>query len=129
MTDNLDFLIKYSHENNKSIVLVTFDVKGPYTSIPHKYSPFWIEKHPQTLKPKFSRKFVLQSINTITKINKQTLNNEFKNKMEFFEVYLYNIWEVKCESEFKEFLRENCSRFLVDCKTHLYKKIHNHSNC
>ena len=42
--------------------------------------------------------------------------------MEYFEVYLCDIWEVNLESEFKEFLTENWSRFLDDCTNPLDRK-------
>ena len=42
--------------------------------------------------------------------------------MEYFEVYLCDIWEVNLESEFKEFLTENSSRFLDDCTNPLDRK-------
>ena len=52
--DNLDFLRIWS-----PTTLVTFNVKGLYTSIPYNYgleaTSFWIEKHPDSLHLRFQK--------------------------------------------------------------------------
>ena len=71
--DNLDFLRKCFCENNDSTVLVTFDVKSLYSGTLHNYGTeainLCIEKHLQTLHPKFLRELVLESMKTILENN------------------------------------------------------------
>ena len=90
-----------------------FDVKNLYTSIPHNYGveaiSFWREKRPGSLHSRFSKRFVLESIQIIFENNNCTINDEFYRKisgtvmgsifastyailtMGYFEVHVYNI--------------------------------------
>lgn len=53
-----------------STILVTFDVKGLFTSIHHVFGiNFWTGKHPHTLHTWFSRESVFKSIKTILEFN------------------------------------------------------------
>ena len=87
-----EFIQKYSH--NYGIEVINF----------------WIEKHPQTLHPIFSREFDLESIKKILEKIHFLFNNSLfaptyaTLTMGYFEVQLYDICEVKWGSEFKEFL-------------------------
>ena len=60
---------------------MTFDVKSLYTSIPHNYNleaiSFWIEKHPDSLHMRLSKRFVLKSMKIILENNICTFNDEF----------------------------------------------------
>ena len=135
---------KCSRKSSDSTTLVTSDVKSVYTSIPHNYGleaiSFWIEKHPDSLHSRFSKGFVLESIKIILENNICTFNDEFYRQitgraigtifvptyttliMGYFEVYFYNICELKWEKEFQGFILENWSRILDDCQTPLDKK-------
>ena len=72
---------KCSRKNNDTTTLVTFDVKSLYTSIPHNYGlkaiSFWIEKYPDSLQSRFSKKFVLKSIKIILENNNYNFNDVF----------------------------------------------------
>ena len=115
--DKLDFLRKCSRKNNDTTILVTFDIKRLYTSIPHDYGletiSFMTEKHPDSLHSRFSKGFVLESIKIILENNNCTFNDEFYRQisgtamgtifaptyatltMGYFEVHFYNICELK----------------------------------
>ena len=65
--DNLDFLTKCSRENKWDTILTTFDVVEVYSNIPHEYGleaiEYWLDKFPESLHPRFSKGFVLASLN------------------------------------------------------------------
>lgn len=91
---------------------------------------FWIKKLPQTLTLRFVREFAIESIKTLLKINNCTFNIEFYKQingtamgtkfaatypnltMGYFQVQVHDIFEVKWESKFKEFLIEKILRQL-----------------
>ena len=83
--DNLDFLSKYSRENDEDTLLVTFDVVNLYINIPHTFVlealDYLLENHPEGLHTRFNKKFVLERAKFILQNNniKSTLN--FKNKL------------------------------------------------
>ena len=141
--DNLDFLKKCSRENNDSTVLLTFDVKSLYTNIAHTYGleaiNFWIEKHQESLHPRFTKQFILDSIKVILENNNCTFNDEFYRQisgtamgtifaptyatltMGFLELDFYRICENKWGTDFYQFIIKNWSRYLDDCETPLDK--------
>ena len=115
--DNLDFLAKCSRENKWDTILTTFDVVGLYSNIPHEYGleaiEYWLDKFSESLHPKFSKEFVLESVKLILENNNLNFNNEYFNQikgtamdtmfapayanltMRFFELTFYDLCKEK----------------------------------
>ena len=78
--DNLDFLAKCSWENKWNIILTTFDIVGLHSNILHQYDleaiEYWLDKFPQSLHPRFSKEFVLESVKFILENNNLNFDNE-----------------------------------------------------
>ena len=99
----------------------------------------WIEKYPDLLHYIFSKRFVRGRTKIIPENNNGTFNDDFYGQisgratntiftptypiltMGYFDVYFYNIFELKWGKEIKEFILENWSCFLDDCQTPLDK--------
>ena len=83
--DHLDFLAKCSREDKWDTILTTFDVVRLYSSIPHEYGleaiEYWLDKFPESLSPRFSKEFVLESIKFILENNNLNLDNEYFNQI------------------------------------------------
>ena len=130
-------------KNNYSTTLVTFDLESLYTNIPNNFGleaiSFQIEKRPDSLHFIFSKGFVLESMKIILENNNCAFNAELYRQisetamgitfapkyatltMGYFEVYFYNICELKWGKEFQEPILENWSHFLDRCQTPLDK--------
>ena len=78
--DNLDFLEKCSRETKWDTVVTTFDVVGLYSNIPHEYGleavEYWLGKFSESLHPRFSKEFVLESVKFILENNNLNFDNE-----------------------------------------------------
>ena len=63
----------------------TFVVVGAYSNIPREYGPetieYWLDKFPESLHPRFSKEFVLQSIKFILENNNLTFDNQYFNQI------------------------------------------------
>ena len=83
--DNLDFLAKCSRETKRDTILATFDVVGLYSNIPHEYGleaiEYWLDKFPESLHPRFSKEFVLESVEFILENNNLNFDNEYFNQI------------------------------------------------
>ena len=81
--DNLDFLAKCSRENKLDTILTTFDVAGLYSNIPHEYGleaiEYWLDKYPESLHPRFSKEFVLESVKFTLENNNLNFDNKYFN--------------------------------------------------
>ena len=59
--------------------IATFDVTNLYINIPHELGKqvisFWIDKYPDTLYPRFNKKFNIESIEIILNNNSFQFNN------------------------------------------------------
>ena len=62
-------------------MLFTFDVKSLYTNIPHEYGleamNYWMDKHQDSINPRFSKVFILESVKFILKNNTFKFNDEY----------------------------------------------------
>ena len=137
--DNLDFLAKCSREKKRNTILTTFHVVGPYSNIPHEYGleaiEYWLDKFPESLHPRFSKKFVLESVKFILENHNLNFDNEYFNQikgtamgtifaptygnltMGFFELTFYDLCRDKFAENLGNFIFENWSRFLDECET------------
>ena len=82
--DNPDFLSKCWRENYEDILLVTFHVVNLYTNIPHTFWPvaldYWLENHPESLRARFNKEFILECAKLTLQNNNMKLNDEFYNQ-------------------------------------------------
>ena len=66
---------------NDRTVLCTFDVKSLYTNIPHEYGleamNYWLNKHQDSINSRFSKAFILESVDFILKNNSFKFNDEY----------------------------------------------------
>ena len=137
--DNLDFLAKCSRENKWDTILTTFDVVGLYSNIPHEYGleaiKYWLDKFPESLRRRFPKEFVLESVKFILENNNLNFDNEYFNQikgtvmatifgliyanltMGFFQLTFYDLCKDRFGEDLGNFIFENWSRFLVDCET------------
>ena len=137
--DNLDFLTKCSRENKLDTILTTSDVVRLYSNIPHEYGleaiEYWLDKFSESLHPRFSKEFVLESVKFILKNNNLNFDNEYFNQikgtamgnifaptytnltMGLLELTFYNLCKDKFGEDLGNFIFENCNRFLDDCET------------
>ena len=112
---------------------------GLYSNITHEYGleaiEYWPNKFPESLNPRFSKEFVLESVKFISENNNLNFDNEYFNQikgtpmgtifaptyanltMGFFELASYDL----CRDLFGEvlgnFIIENWSYFLDDSET------------
>ena len=143
--DSVDFLNKCKRQSSDSNLLVTFDVKSLYTSIPHEFGleaiKFWLEKHPQSLHKRFSKDFILESSKFILENNTCTFNDEYYTQisgtamgtifaptyatltMGYLEIKLYETCEIKFNTTVRNFIYDNWSRFLDDCEIILNREM------
>ena len=77
----MDFLNKIPETTDHNKLLVTFDVTGLYTNIPHDFGlraiRFWIEKYPELIPITFTLEFILNSIQFILENNTFQFDGEF----------------------------------------------------
>jgi len=143
--DNLDFLSKCSRDNKETSVLVTFDVKSLYTSIPHEYGiealTYWVDNFPNDLHRRFSKEFVVESARFILENNNFIFDDEFYTQisgtamgtifaptyatltMGYLELKLYDVCLRSFGPTVKKLVYENWSRFLDDCEILLDKTL------
>ena len=79
--DSIHFLQKCSITANDKTVLCTFDVKSLYKNIPHEYGleamNYWLDKHQDSINPRFSKAFILESVEFILKNYTFKFNDEY----------------------------------------------------
>ena len=136
--DNLDFLRKCSRDNKETSVLVTFDVKSLYTSIPHAYGleaiNYWLDNFPENLHNRFNKSFILEGTKFVLENNNCTFDDAFYTQisgtamgtifaptyatltMGYLELKLYQVCEINFSANVRSFIFENWSRFLDDCE-------------
>ena len=60
-------------------LLATFDIEALYSNIPHELGmeavEYWLDKHPEDLKSKFSKSFILDGIKQILENNNFYFDN------------------------------------------------------
>ena len=119
-------------------LLCTFDVKNLYTNILHEYGleamNYWLDKRQDSINPRFSKYFILESVEFILK------NNTFKFNDEYFlqlvrtatgtdiastyaaltmgchELKFYTISEIHWGVEIRQCIEQAWGRFLDDCE-------------
>ena len=123
---------------NDRIVLCTFDVKSLYTNIPHEYGleamNYWLNKHQDSINSRFSKAFILESIEFILKNNSFRFNDEYFLQlvgtatgtdmaptyatltMGYYEVKFYTICELNWGAAIRQYKEEAWGRFLDDCE-------------
>ena len=76
--DNIDFLNSIPEKIDPNTLITTFDVTNLYSNIPHELGKqtisFWIDKHPDTLHPRFYKIFIIEGIETILNDNSFQFN-------------------------------------------------------
>ena len=79
LRDTIDFLNYLPKTVAESTILVSFDVTSLYTNINHELSvkamEYWINKHPGSLNPRFSKEFTIDSILLILTNNTFTFDD------------------------------------------------------
>ena len=137
LRDDLDFLNHLPSSADTDSELVTFDVVSLYTNIPHELGiiaiKFWMNLYGDTLLPRFSKKFITESLQLILQNNVFYFDNCFYRQIKgtamgtkmaptyatvvlgFLEHHLYQNLEIKYGIDFSVFVRENWFRFLDDC--------------
>lgn len=78
--DDIDFLQHLPQSVEEDTVLVTLDVVGLYSNIPHDFGikalEYWIDKHPEELPDRVSKEFILESMTFILNNNYFLFNNK-----------------------------------------------------
>ena len=79
--DSFEFLNTCPKDEDEDTEIVTSDVINFYNSIPHKFGleaiDYFLTKYQEDLHPRFSKAFVLESVNFILKNNTLTFDSEF----------------------------------------------------
>ena len=79
--DTKDFLTKLPENIDENSILVTFDVENLYSNIPHDLGleaiDFWINKYPDELPNRISKKFIINSIKLILENNSFCFNDTY----------------------------------------------------
>ena len=137
LRDTIDFLNYLPKTVPESTILLSFDVTSLYTNINHelgvKAMEYWINKHPGSLNPRFSKEFIIDSIlliltnNTFTfddRIFLQKKGTAMGTKMApcyatlvlgYLENELYSQVSSKMGEEIGHYVYTNWRRFLDDC--------------
>ena len=132
----MDFLNKIPETTDHNKLLVTFDVTGLYTNIPHDFGlraiRFWIEKYPELIPITFTLEFILNLIQFILENNTFHFDGEFYQQikgtamgtkmaptysilvMGYFEEILYQKIEEEMDKETGEYIRNTWKRYLDD---------------
>lgn len=135
--DDFDFLDHLPTSVDSGSQLVTFDVVGLYSNIPHelgiKAIEYWIDKHPDKYDSRFSKDFILQSLKIILERNVFYFNGTYFQQKKgtamgtkvaptyatlvlgYLEEILYEKLENKYGREFSEYIQSNFWRFIDDC--------------
>ena len=92
-------------------------------------------KLPESLHPRFTKEFVLESVKFILENNNLNFDNEYFNQikgtamgtifaptyanltMRFFELTFYDLWKDRFREDLGNSMFENLSRFRDDCET------------
>ena len=138
MKDNIDFLkFHIRKKNDPNTLIATFDVTNLYSNIPHELEKqaisFWIDKHPDTLHPRFNKNFIIGCMEIILNNNSfqfnninhiQTLGTAMGTKMEptiatltlaYLKENPYEIIGKKYGNDIKEDFTKSWKRYLDDC--------------
>ena len=137
LRDTTDFLNNIPENVPKDTILVSFDIESLYSNIPHALGleavDYWLEKYPETLNPRFTKKIILDGIKLILENNIFCFNDTyFKQEKgtamgtKFAPVYatltigyleekLLNIIEKDYDADFQHFFKTYWKRFLDDC--------------
>ena len=77
--DDWDFIRKIPREFHTSTSLLSYDVVGLYTSIPHNLGieaiDYWIDKRNDLIPARFTKNFILESVKFILEKNKFLFDN------------------------------------------------------
>ena len=112
---------------------------GLYSNIPQEYglvaTEWWLDKFLESLHPRVSKEFFLESIKFILENKNLNFNNKYFNQikgiamgtifgptyanltMGFFELTFYDLCRDKFGEDLENFIFESWSRFLDDCET------------
>ena len=121
----------------ENTILASFDVTSLYTNITHELGvhsiKFWLNKHPESLHPRFNKQFVVDSITLILTDNSFTFDDKiFLQKkgtamgtkmapsyetlvLGFLEQSLYGRVTDILGEEMGHYIHNNWKRFLDDC--------------
>lgn len=135
--DTVDFLNTIPEKINPQSILVSFDVTNLYSNIPHDLGltaiEHWIDKFPNLLHDRFSKDFVLKSLQLILENNymhfndiiyKQKLGTAMGTKVAptyatlvlgYLEEKLYSNIQDKFGHDYETFIRKSWKRYLDDC--------------
>ena len=135
--DDLDFLNHLPTSVSPNSELITFDVVSLYTNIPHEFGiaavSYWLEKHRDTILPRFSKDFILDSLRLILQNNAFYFDSKYYiqekgtamgTKMAptyatlvlgYLENIMYENVESNYGSNFAVYIKQNWFRFLDDC--------------
>jgi hypothetical protein len=135
--DDIDFLTKLPSQMKSSETFATFDVCSLYSNITHTLGlqavEYWLQKHPETICPRFSSSFITDSLKIILDNNSfsfgsknyiQIQGTAMGTKMAptyanltlaFVEESLYNKMGEKYTVDFAERFKINWKRYIDDC--------------
>ena len=137
LRDTIDFLNYLPEIVPENTILASFDVTSLYTNITHELGvhsiKFWLDKHPESLHPRFNKQFVIDSITLILTNNSFTFDDKIflqkkgtamRTKMApsyatlvlgFLEQSLYGRVTDILGEEIGHYIHNNWKRFLDDC--------------
>lgn len=135
--DSTHFLKSLPNTVENETLITTFDVSSLYSNIPHdlgkKAISYWINKHTETLHPRFTEEFIIESIDIILNNNSfqfnnnnyiQTLGTAMGTKMAptyatltlaYLEETLYDRIEEIFDTNTKDTFIKSWKRYLDDC--------------
>lgn len=135
--DTIDFLNSIPEKIHPDSILVSFDVTNLYSNIPHELGlsaiTYWIEKCPHLLNTRFSKEFVIESLQFILENNfihfngtyyRQKLGTAMGTKVAptyatlvlgFLEEKLFTSVKEKFGENFELYIRKSWKRYLDDC--------------
>ena len=137
LRDTIDFLNYLPEIVPENTILASFDVTSLYTNITHELGvhsiKFWLNKHPESLHPRFNKQFVIDSITLILTNNSFTFDGKiFLQKkgtamgtkmapsyatlvLGFLEQSLYGRVTDILGEEIGHYIHKNWKRLLDDC--------------
>lgn len=135
--DTVDFLNTLPKQVSQDSVFVSFDATNLYSNIPHELGleaiEYWLDRFPNSLHYRYSKKFVLESLKLILqnnfmhfngKIYRQKLGTAMGTKVAptyatlvlgYLEIKLYEKVGEKFGEEFKNNIIKSWKRYLDDC--------------